>query len=39
MGLLVTPTKMLVDNYVLEFRKGLILLGGDRIQGVVFKKE
>jgi len=39
MGLLVTPTKMLVDNYVLEFRDGMILLGGDRIRGVVFKKE
>ena len=38
-GLLVTPTKMLVDNYVLEFKDGMILLGGDRIQGVVFKRK
>jgi CubicO group peptidase (beta-lactamase class C family) len=38
-GLLVTPTKMLVDSYVLEFREGSFLLSGDRIQGVVFRKE
>ncbi|MGB4771708.1 MAG: serine hydrolase domain-containing protein [Chitinophagaceae bacterium] len=38
-GLLVTPTKMLVDNYVLDFVAQGFLLGGDRIQGVVFRKE
>jgi hypothetical protein len=39
MGLLVTPTKMLVDNYVLEFRDGMILLSSDRIERVLFKRE
>jgi hypothetical protein len=35
-GLLVSPTKMLVDNYVLEFAQASILLSGARIERVVF---
>lgn len=38
-GLLVTPKKMLVDNYVLEFAEGVIFLSGDRIARVLFKRE
>jgi hypothetical protein len=30
---------MLVDNYVLEFRDGMILLSSDRIERVLFKRE
>lgn len=38
-GLLVTPGKMLVDNYVLEFSSGSFFLIGDRIARVLFKLE